>query len=63
MLTTEEMGGETAQADVAGDRVMSLLKELETARKENENDPMAGAPVGESKDIDDNENAKSPIGS
>ena len=63
MLDKEDMGGETAQESVAGNRVMDLLKELETARKENENDPMAGAPVGESKDIDDSENAKSPIGS
>ena len=63
MLTTEDMGGESAQESVAGNRVMDLLKELETARKENDNDPMDGAPVGESKDIDDSENAKSPIGS
>ena len=63
MLTTEDMGGESAQESVAGNRVMDLLKELETARKENNNDPMDGAPVGESKDIDDSENAKSPIGS
>ena len=63
MLDTEDMGGESAQESVAGNRVMDLLKELETARKERDNDPMAGAPVGESKDIDDSENAKSPIGS
>jgi len=63
MLDKEDMGGESAQEDVAGARVMSLLKELETARKERDNDPMDGAPVGESKDIDDSENAKSPIGS
>ena len=63
MLNTEDMGGESAQESVGGSRVMELLKELETARKERENDPMEGAPVGESKDIDDKENAKSPIGS
>ena len=63
MLTKEDMGGESAQKDVGGDRVMDLLKELEKARKENENDPTEGAPKGESKDIDTTENAKSPIGS
>ena len=63
MLTKEDMGGETAQDNVAGARVMSLLKELETARKENEHSGAEGAPVGESKDIDDSENTKSTIGS
>ena len=63
MLTKEDMGGETAQDAVAGARVMSLLKELETARKENEHSGAEGAPVGESKDIDDSENTKSTIGS
>lgn len=63
LLTKEDMGGESAQDSVAGNRVMDLLKELETARKERENDPMEAAPKGESKDIDSSENAKSPIGS
>jgi hypothetical protein len=63
MLTTEDMGGESGQESVGNNRVMDLLKELEKARKEKDNDPMEGAPVGESKDIDDSENAKSPIGS
>lgn len=63
LLTTEDMGGESAQDSVAGNRVMDLLKELETARKERGHDPMAAAPTGESKDIDSSENAKSPIGS
>jgi hypothetical protein len=63
MLDKEDMGGESAQESVGGNRVMELLKELETARKERDNDPMESAPVGESKDIDDSENAKSPIGS
>ena len=63
MLTTEDMGGTSAQESVGGNRVMDLLKELETARKEREIDPMEGAPVGESKDIDDKQNTKSPIGS
>ena len=63
MLTKEDMGGESAQDAVAGNRVMSLLKELETARKENEHDGAAGAPKGESKDIDESENTKSTMGS
>ena len=62
MLTKEDMGGETAQEDVAGDRVMSLLKELETARKENEHSGAEGAPVGESSDIGDTENTKAVVG-
>lgn len=63
MLTTEDMGGESAQKSVGGNRVMDLLKELETARKERGHDGAEGAPVGESKDIDDSENTKSTIGS
>ena len=63
MLTTEEMGGESAQESVGGDRVMSLLKELEKVREENKHSGAEGAPVGESSDIDDTENTKSPIGS
>ena len=62
LLTTEDMGGESAQENVGGNRVMDLLKELETARKEREIDPMEGAPKGDSKDIDENQNTKSPIG-
>ena len=61
MLTKEDMGGESAQDAVAGNRVMSLLKELETARKER--DGAAGAPKGESKDIDKSKNTKSTMGS
>ena len=61
-LTKEDMGGETAQEDVAGNRVMSLLKELETARKENEHSGAEGAPVGESSDIGDAENTKAVVG-
>ena len=63
MLTKEDMGGESAQKDVGGDRVMELLKELEKARKESENDPTEGTPKGESKDIDEKQNTKSPVGS
>ena len=63
LLTTEDMSGESAQESVGGNRVMDLLKELEQVRKENENNPIEGTPTGESKDIDESENAKSPIGS
>ena len=61
-LTTEDMGGESAQGEVGGARVMDLLKELETARKEREIAPMEGAPTGESKDISDAENTKAVVG-
>ena len=60
-LTQEDMGGESAQQDAGGNRVMDLLKELETARKDRDNDPLDGAPQGESKDIGDVENTKSTI--
>jgi hypothetical protein len=62
MLTKEDMGGESAQDSVAGNRIMSLLKELETVRKENEHSGAEGAPVGESSDIGDTENTKAVIG-
>ena len=60
-LTQEDMGGESAQQDAGPNRVMDLLKELETARKERDIDPIDEAPTGESKDIGDVENTKSPI--
>ena len=63
MLNTEDMGGESAQADVAGERVMSLLKELEKARQEREIDATEGIKPGESSDITNEENATSVIGS
>lgn len=63
LLTKEDLGGESAQDKVGGNRVMELLKELEKARKEREHDPALAAPKGESKDIDASENSKSPIGS
>lgn len=63
LLTKEDMGGTSAQKDVGDNRVMELLKELEQARKEREHDPAAAAPVGESEDISDKSNTKSPIGS
>jgi len=62
-LETEDMGGESAQDDVGGSRVMSLLKELETARSERENDPLQDVKPGDGKDITDVEGTKSPIGS
>lgn len=62
MLTKEDMGGEDAQSEVASNRIMELLKELETARKEREHDPAAAAPTGESKDIDASENSKAVVG-
>ena len=62
MLTKEDMGGESAQDSVAGNRIMSLLKELETVRKENEHSGAEGAPVGESTDIGDTENTKAVVG-
>lgn len=63
ILTKEELGGESAQNSVGNNRVMDLLKELETAKKEREHDPAAAAPKGESKDIDEKINNKSAIGS
>ena len=62
LLNTEDMGGESAQNDVGGNRVMDLLKELETARNEREIDPMEGAPKGESADIKDETNTKAVVG-
>jgi len=62
--TTEmEQADPKAQDTVSGNRIMDLLKELETARKEREIDPIDGVKPGESKDISDKENSKSVIGS
>jgi len=60
-LTQEDMGGESAQEDAGGARVMNLLKELETARKERSNDYVGEAPTGDSKDIGDAENSKAVL--
>lgn len=38
LLSKTELGGESAQQSVGNNRVMELLKELETARKERDND-------------------------
>jgi hypothetical protein len=61
-LTTEDMGGESAQEAVGGNRVMELLRELEADRKDRDNDPMEAAPKGESKDIENKENTKAVVG-
>ena len=61
-LETEDLGGDSAQDSVAGSRVMSLLKELETAQKEDKHSGAEGAPQGESKDITDDENTKAVVG-
>lgn len=42
LLTNEELEDESAQEDVGASRVMSLLAELEAARKERETDPATG---------------------
>lgn len=64
-LETEDMGqaDPKAQDTVGTNRVMDLLKELETARKEKENDPIADVKPGETTDISDNVGSTSPIGS
>ena len=48
-LTVEDMGGEDGQPNVGQSRVMDLLKELESARKEASVDPIkdVAAPKGE----------------
>tara|TARA_A100001035_G_scaffold247265_1_gene216674 strand:+ start:3580 stop:4140 length:561 start_codon:yes stop_codon:yes gene_type:complete len=64
-LETEDMGQaeEKPQEKVGDTRVMELLKELETTRKEKTNDPIADVKPGETKDISDNIGTTSPIGS
>ena len=63
LLNTEDMGGESGQQLAGDNRVMDLLKELESARKEREIDPVAGIKPGDSKDIGETENNKSTLGS
>lgn len=62
-LTVEDMGQAEGdpQSSVAGGRVMDLLKELETARKERETNYVGEAPVGDSKDIGDAQNNKAVL--
>jgi hypothetical protein len=64
MLTTEDMGGESAQDSVGSNRVMELLKELEKAKNENSvPDGADAAPTGETaKEMDDSENTKAVVG-
>ncbi|MBR20781.1 MAG: hypothetical protein CMA64_11670 [Euryarchaeota archaeon] len=65
-LETAEMGGsdDKAQEQVGSARVMGLLKELETAKKEKQNDPIADVkPAPESKDIKEKIGTTSPVGS
>ena len=64
-LETEDMGQQDpdAQKQMGNERVMELLKELETSRKEKTNDPIADVKPGETKDISDNIGTTSPIGS
>ena len=63
LLTKEDMGGESAQDSVGGQRVMDLLKELEVARKEAKYSPIAGVKAGDQADITNEENAESVVGS
>ena len=53
-LETEELeqADENAQATVGTSKVMDLLKELETARKERNIDPMEGATQGENTGVE-----------
>lgn len=62
VLTTEELGGESAQQAVAGNRIMDLLKELEVARKERDIEPSGDVAKGDSKDISDSTNNKAIVG-
>ena len=61
-LVPVELESESAQQDVAGARIMDLLKELETAKAERDIDYTGGVKPGESKDIENVENAKSVVG-
>jgi len=65
MLTKEDMGGESGQEHVGGERIMGLLAELEKARKEAAvPDGADAAPDGETaKQMDDTENTKAVVGS
>lgn len=58
-----EQADPNAQDHVGNNRVMELLKELETARKERENDPVAGIKAGESQEMTTTEGSNSPLGS
>ena len=64
-LETEEMeqADPKAQDHVGSNRVMELLKELESSRSDRENDPIADIKPGDTKDISDKIGTTSPIGS
>ena len=64
LLAQEDLskGEVSGQELVAGNRVMELLRELEKARSERENEPTAGAPQGTSQDIDTSVTTTSVIG-
>lgn len=62
LLTKQDLGGESAQAQAGSNRVMELLKELEKVRKERDNDPIGEVKAGESKKTNDKQNTKSVIG-
>lgn len=63
-LLNSDYKAEDNQKHMGAGPVMDLLKELETARKEREIDPLDGVNKGESTDIkDETQGAKSPIGS
>lgn len=62
LLNTEELGGECGQALAGNNRVMDLLKELEVARKERTNDPIASVTAGDVKQQDNSQQTKSVIG-
>ena len=57
LLTQPDMGGESAQQSVGNNRVMDLMKELETARKES-----AMVDGFKLENSDDKQNNKSIIG-
>jgi len=63
LLTKEDMGGESAQAQAGGNRVMELLKELEKVRKEREHEPAGEVKAGKSKNMDNKQNTTSVLGS
>ena len=60
MLTTEELDAMPAQEQVGGQRIMDLLKELETARKERD-DAQPGFEM--EKPAQDSTNTESVVGS
>jgi|TARA_R110000782_G_scaffold66259_1_gene134469 hypothetical protein len=62
LIGKEDLGGESAQQEVGGARVMDLLKELEVARAERNIEPSGDVAQTESKDINDSQNNKAVVG-